>query len=100
MQCSPTQTHLHHMTEEELTNAEYFASLLLNDVELAQVLEVETERVTYAVRALDSELGKAIRKGRLKTKCELRESVLTTARRHSTPAQQMALDMLMKLELQ
>lgn len=88
------------MTEEELKEAEYFASLLLTDEELDDVLELASGTVARAVHNKESELGRAIRKGRLQTKCELHESILTTARRHSTPAQQMAADLLQKLHTQ
>jgi hypothetical protein len=88
------------MNEEELKEAEYFASLLLTDEELNDVLELPAMTVQRALSSRDNELGKAIRKGRMLTKCELHESILTTARRHSTPAQQMAADLLRKIDSQ
>lgn len=88
------------MNEEELKEAEYFASLLLTDDELDDVLQLPSSTVQRAVHNNESELGKAIRKGRLLTKCELHESILTTARRHSTPAQQMAAELLRKIDSQ
>lgn len=88
------------MNEEQLKEAEYFAGLLLTDDELNDVLELPPNTVQRAVSSLDNPLGKAVRKGRLLTKCELHESILTTARRHSTPAQQMAAELLKKIDLQ
>jgi hypothetical protein len=88
------------MTEENLKEAQYFAGLLLTDAELDDVLELPAGTVTAHVSDPASPLGQAVRKGRLLTKCELHESILTTARRHSTPAQQMAADLLKRIELQ
>lgn len=87
------------MTEEDLTEAKHFASLLLTDDELDELLEIERGSVMCALAA-NSPLGKAVRTGRLLAKCELHESILLTARRHSTPAQQMAAAMLLKIEAQ
>lgn len=88
------------MTDEERTNLEYYASLLLPDAELDQLMEFPKGTVRLAVLNGECDIAKTVNKGRLKTKCELHDSLLSTARRHSTPAQQMAMDMLKKLELQ
>lgn len=88
------------MSEELIKEAEYFASLLLTDEELDDVLDQKRGTVATVVADHSNEMGRAIRKGRLRTKCELHESILTTARRHSTPAQQMAADLMKKLDLQ
>lgn len=88
------------MTEQEKANLEYYASLLLSDAELDQVMEFKKDTVRLALLDGDGDIAKAVSTGRLKTKCELHESLLTTARRHSTPAQQMAVEMLKKLDLQ
>jgi hypothetical protein len=88
------------MTEEELKEAEHFASLLLTDDELDDILELPTGTVARVIHDKQDALGRAIRTGRLLTKCELHTSILTTARRHSTPAQQMAAELLKKIDLQ
>lgn len=88
------------MDEKQLEEAGYFAALLLSDQELDDLLELPSGSVSRAVLNRDSTLGRAVRAGRLRTKCELHESILTTARRHSTPAQQMAADLLRKLDIQ
>ena len=88
------------MTDQEKEHLEYYASLLLSDAELDQVMEFPKDTVKVAMLAGSGDIAKAVSTGRLKVKCELHESLLTTARRHSTPAQQMAMDMLKKLDLQ
>ena len=88
------------MDAEQLKELEYFAGLLLSDAELDDILELPAGSVAMAVHDRTSDIGRAIRKGRLATKCELNESILTTARRHSTPAQQMAAALLQKLDVQ
>lgn len=88
------------MTDKERTNLQYYASLLLSDAELDQIMEFPKGTVRMGVLSGEGDIAKAVNTGRLMTKCELHESTLTTARRHSTPAQQMAMDMLKKLELQ
>lgn len=88
------------LDEKGLSELEYFASLLLTDDELDAWLAAPRGTVAAAVRNPDSPIGRAVRTGRLKTKCEVRESILMSARRHSTPAQQMANDLLRALDSQ
>ncbi len=78
------------LDDKGLADLEYFASLLLTDSELDQWLAAPGGTVEAAVRNPDSPIGRAVRTGRLKTKCEVRESILRSARNHSSPAQQMA----------
>lgn len=84
----------------DFTEVEYFASLLLTDQELDDWLELNRGSVTRALDREGDPLGKAVRTGRLKTKCEVRESLITAARRHSTPAQQMVNNMIDRLDIQ
>lgn len=88
------------MTDDEIKEATAMAALLLTNEEIDDVLELPRGTVEKALRRNDDALGRAVRKGRLLTKCELHESILTTARRHSTPAQQMAADLLRKIDVQ
>lgn len=88
------------MTDKERENLEYYASLLLPDAELDQIMEFKKGTVRLAVLSDEGDIAKAVNTGRLKTKCEVNESTLHAARRHSTPAQQMAVEMLKKLDLQ
>lgn len=88
------------MSTEDLAEVKRFAALLLTDTELDDVLELIPGSAQRAVAQLDSQLGSAIRAGRLLTKCELHESILTTARRHSTPAQQMAAALMQRIDAQ
>lgn len=88
------------MSNEDLAEAKHLAGLLLTDTELDDVLQLPDGSVQFAIGQRDHPLGMAVRAGRLLTKCELHESILTTARRHSTPAQQMAADLLRRIETQ
>jgi hypothetical protein len=88
------------MSEKELQEAEYFASLLLSDAELETLLELPDRAVERALDTPGDALARAIRAGRLKTKCVLHASLITTARRHSTPAQQMVADLLKRIDNQ
>lgn len=86
------QTPLQRMDDH--SELEYFASLLLTNEELDLLLEQDRGYVEKALDRPDDPIGRAVRKGRLKTKCEIHESLITTARRHSTPAQQMVAELL------
>lgn len=86
------------MDSKELQDLEYFASLLLTNEELEDVLQLPRGSLEPILRTTTDERAIAIRKGRLKRKCELHESLLNTALRHSTPALQMSIDLLRKIE--
>jgi hypothetical protein len=88
------------MSDEELKELEYFSGLLLTDTELDDIMQLDPGTIARAVSNVASPVGRIVRAGRLRTRCELYDSILTTARRHSTPAQQMANDMLRKLDAQ
>jgi hypothetical protein len=81
------------MSEELIKNAKYFAGLPYMNEELDDILDLKRGTVEAAVENADSELGRAIRAGRLITKGEIYESIQESARRHSTPAQQMAISL-------
>lgn len=87
------------MTSEDLAELQYFASLLLSNEELDLVAELEPGTVAKATLSPTDPIGKAVQLGRLKRKCEINDSLLTTASRHSTPALQMAVEQLRKLDL-
>lgn len=76
------------------------ARRLLTDAELDAWLEEPEGTVARALEREGDPLGKAVRTGRLMTRCELHDSLITTARRHSTPAQQMVMDLLKRLDRQ
>ncbi len=86
------------MDSQQLQDLEHFASLLLTNEELEDIAEIPRGSLEQRLLKPADELGRAIRKGRLKRKCELHESLLNTALRHSTPALQMAVDLLRKIE--
>lgn len=89
------------MTTAQLDELKRFASLLLTNEEIDELLEVPKGTVERLLASHSNDpRAAAIRAGRLLTKSELHESILTSARRHSTPAQQMAVDLLRRLDTQ
>jgi hypothetical protein len=85
------------MSEEFKQQLEMAAELLLSNTDLAIFLELPLDDIIIALED-DSELGLLIKAARLKTKIAIRDSILTSAKRGSTPAQAAALDMLNEID--
>ena len=89
------------MSDEELCKeAERLAGLTFTDEEIAIVLEREPDDLSAEVDERKTPLARAIVRGRLLIKAEVNNSIIKLAIRGSSPAQQMAKEMLKRIELQ
>lgn len=88
------------MTQEELKALEEMAAALLTNDELDLWAELPKGTIAKELRDEDSTIAKAVNTGRLRTKVEHNVSVITSGRRHSTPAQNMVAGMLKDIALQ
>jgi hypothetical protein len=88
------------MSDEELKALEEMAAALLTDAELEAFMELDKGTIAKELRSAGSAIGKAVKTGRLRTKVEHNISVITSGRRHSTPAQNMVAGMLKDIALQ
>lgn len=82
------------LTSDQLTELESLASYFFTPDECAIVLSISTDELEMALED-DTDPGyKAYQRGKLKSKLELRKSILTLAKQGSSPAQTMALRLL------
>lgn len=88
------------MSAKELKALEEMAAALLTDAELDAWCELTKGTITKELRTEGSIIAKAVITGRLRTKVEHNISVITSGRRHSTPAQSMVAGMLKDIALQ
>ena len=88
------------MTEQEKTNLDHVAGLLFTDAELDDFMEFKRGTIEAAVQDPDSEVGRIVRRARMKCEAETIESVKLSALRHSTPAQEMMVKRLTRLKAQ
>lgn len=88
------------MSAEELKALEEYAAALLSNEELDLVCELTVGTIAKELRTEGSAIARAVNTGRLRTKVEHNTSVITSGRRHSTPAQSMVAAMLKDIALQ
>ena len=88
------------MSENELKALEEMAAALLTNAELDVWAELPSGTIERELRKEGSGIAKAVNTGRLRTKVEHNLSVITSGRRHSTPAQGMVAGMLKDIALQ
>jgi hypothetical protein len=82
------------LNDEQLSEIESMASYFFSGEEIAIVLDVDVDDLTDALSDDETDAYRAYQKGRLKSKLELRKSILTLAKQGSGPAQSLALRML------
>lgn len=86
------------LTSDQLTELESLASYFFTPDECAIVLGIDTDDLEMALMDDDHPAYAAYQRGKLKSKLELRKSILTLAKQGSSPAQTMALRLLDELE--
>lgn len=85
------------MSPELLQDAEKFAKLLFTDEQLAVLLQITVQEFRMQMSSLDSPLRTAVMRGRLTTEAEVRASIISAAKRGSSPAQAMAVQYLQRV---
>lgn len=86
------------LTTDQLAELESMASFFFNYEEIAIVLDVDTADLEDELLDETSPIYRAYQRGKLKSKMELRKSILTLAKQGSSPAQTLALRILDDLE--
>ena len=81
-------------TADQLAEIESLASYFFSYEEIAIVLDVDADSLTDELTGEDTPGYKAYQRGRLKSKLELRKSILTLAKQGSGPAQSLAMRIL------
>ena len=86
------------LTNELLAELESLASFFFSPDEVAIVLGIDPADLEDELLDESSDVYKAYQKGMLKSKLELRKSILTLAKQGSGPAQTLAMRLLDDLE--
>lgn len=86
------------LTKEQLSEVENLASYFFTPDEIAIVVGVDVDDLEDELFDETSEAYRAYQKGKLKSKLELRKSILTLAKQGSGPAQTLAMRVLDDLE--
>lgn len=82
------------LNAEHLTEIENLASYFFSPEEIAIVLDLDIDDLTDELTDDETSAYKAYQRGKLKSKLELRKSILTLAKQGSGPAQSLAVKML------
>lgn len=90
---------LNDITDQDLKEVESLASLFFTPKEIALQLEIEEELILSAVDDPTTGIYRAFQCGRLQSEMELRKSIIKLAKSGSSPAQTMAMDLLMKSKI-
>lgn len=85
--------------DELLTQAEEWAQLPLNVEELALALNMTPAAVRLALGDPESQLGLALRRGRVKGRAQLLEKVIQLAQQGSGPAQSLLNELFARNEI-
>lgn len=85
------------MTDELLKDAQEWAELFFTNEELAVMLDIPVADLRVALEDINSPLGQAITRGRLLSEAELRRAIISLAKRGSSPAQAVALDLVRRM---
>jgi hypothetical protein len=86
-------------TPEQLAEIEEFGTLLFEPNEVAIILGIDTEAFHHELGDPESEVYKAYFRGFLKSKAELRKSIIRFAKQGSVPAQNVMIKMIEEIEL-
>ncbi|GAB3550598.1 hypothetical protein [Spirosoma fluminis] len=86
------------LTKDQLTQIENLASYFFSPDETAIIIDVDTADFEEELLDETSDAYRAYQRGKLKSKLELRKSILTLAKQGSGPAQSLALRVLDDLE--
>lgn len=86
------------LTKEDLTEVENLAAIFFHPDEVAIVLGLNRADLEDELLDEEGEVYQAYQRGKLKSKAELRKSILTLAKQGSGPAQTLALRVLDDLE--
>jgi hypothetical protein len=86
------------LSNDQLAELESLASYLFSPDEIAIVLDVDADQLEDELLDETSTIYRAYQRGKLKSKLELRKSILTLAKQGSSPAQTLAMRILEDLE--
>lgn len=86
------------LTTDQLAEVEELSAYFLSPEEIAIVLEVDSVDFEDALLDETGLIFRAYRKGYLKSKVELRKSIIALAKQGSGPAQSLATRMVLDLE--
>jgi hypothetical protein len=86
------------LTSQQLQQVEELASYFFSPEEVAIVLDVNSDELAIELFDQHSAVYKAYQRGKLKSKLELRKSILTLSKQGSWPAQTLAMRILDDLE--
>ena len=86
------------LTPEELTEIEKFGELFLEPSEIAIIIGKDEQDFTDEIKDKDTAAYKAYWKGFLKSKALVRDSIVKSAQRDSSPAQTLLNQTIIKLE--
>lgn len=86
------------LTKEHLAEIENLASFFFSPAEIAIVIDVDVVDLEEELLDDTSDAYRAYQRGKLKSKLELRKSILTLAKQGSGPAQTLAMRVLDDLE--
>jgi uncharacterized protein (DUF2235 family) len=86
------------LTSQQLQQVEELASYFFSPEEVAIVLDVNSDELEIELFDQHSAVYKAYQRGKLKSKLELRKSILTLSKQGSGPAQTLAMRILDDLE--
>ncbi|WP_020599186.1 hypothetical protein [Spirosoma panaciterrae] len=86
------------LTKEQLSEVENLASYFFTPDEIAIVVGLDVDDLEEELFDETSEAYRSYQKGKLKSKLELRKSILTLAKQGSGPAQTLAMRVLDDLE--
>lgn len=85
------------MTDQEKENLDYFASLLYSDMELAKILKMDYQEFRLIMKMEKGIIYETVTKARFVSESRIRKGIIDMAERGSTPAQTMALDLMLRL---
>lgn len=77
------------MTDEELREVELWAEVPFGNQKLALLLDITEEELKVALETEGNKLGRAVKRGRLKTEAEFYRAIIKLSNQGSGPAQTM-----------
>lgn len=86
------------MTKEELQAIEEWAEVPIGNKKLALALDITEEELRVALESPESPLGRAVKRGRLKTEAEHLRAVVKLSNQGSGPAQAMLYAILKNMD--
>lgn len=87
------------ISEAELKEVEQFSYSMMSISEIALILEVDLDSFAREVFNVESHISKAVNRGQLRAKADVRKAIITAAASGSTPAIKDALELIKKYQL-